>query len=250
MQVSRRINHTGRRRIGRSEVRLELRERESYLEFDASFQLDRENLPADAELRVEAYHKNTSQRFDFGTVGAPVPPASTRLTEIDLSGPVLFRVKVVDRDGKLLAAADRVRPEDESNHDSRESLMTIAQRDLQQLPWRVDFSDDANPTLCINNRFPDAIGQFFRNSTFQALILPGAFREVLIFILWNRNGEPEEGTWEEKWLRFAEHVAPTEMPDDSDPSQLIGWVDDIVREFSSKHELCEVMIRHLEGGGQ
>ena len=63
---------------------------------------------------IEAYHRNTLQRFNFGTVSQPRPPENTVLDQLDLSGPVLFRVRVVDQSnnqGQLIASTSGLRAE-------------------------------------------------------------------------------------------------------------------------------------------
>jgi hypothetical protein len=250
MQVGRRINHTGRRRIKTSEVQFELLDNgRAAPSFKAYFDLQTDELPADADLYVEAYHGPTSQRFSYGKVGSLTPPASTVLDRIDLSGPILFRVKVVDnsgRVGQLLAAANALRPTADENDEDRASLLTFRATDLGQLPWMLAFDDDCKPALCINNRIPEAKNKLVTNPVFQSLILPAAFREILVYILWNREGEEEEGSWQKLWIDFANQIAPEDIPESTDQIGLMGWVDDVVREFSTDHEFGTLLIRHME----
>ncbi len=251
MQISQRINHTGRLKIKHSEVEIRLLETDDGPpKFDVDFRLDRNRLPPEADLFVEAYHRNTAQRFGFGTVAAPLPPHDTALDQIDLSGPVLFRVKVVDnsdRAGRLLALADRLAPKDESDEEQRSSLMIIKTMSaMGNQVWKLSFDDSRKPILCINNRIPDGKNQLLHNPFFQSLILPSAFREVLMYILWNQEGEQDEGSWEEKWIAFANRMAPEECPMDRDPNFLHQWIDDVVRAFSEKHHFCEHLVRRME----
>jgi len=255
MKTSRHINHTGRHKIKRTEVQISLTEHpHSPPSFDASFNLDSGKLPGDAALYVEAYHKNTSQRFNFGTARSPIPPENRVLDQIDLSGPILFRVKVVDNSekvGRLVASAERLRPKEDEEDESRASLMTFKSTDLGNLTWKMSFIPDSKPVLCINSRIPEAKGQLTNNPVFQGLILPSALRETLMFIFLNiAEEEAEEDSWHKPWLDFASFIAPEEKPDSEDPFELSEWIDGVVTEFSRRHDLCEALVTRMEDSGQ
>lgn len=251
MQISRHINHTGRRKIKHTEVQVEMIEQEGRAPaFQVAFNLDRDRLPPDARLYVEAYHRNTSQRFDFGTVSAPFAPKDTTLTEIDLSGPTLFRVKVVDESeqiGRLIASAERLSPRDEDAEEQRASLLIFKSvPEMGNLTWKLSFNEEHKPVLCINNRIPEAKQQLMHNPLFQSLVLPAAFREVLMYILWSEGDEPVEGTWHSQWIEFANNTVQDECPINEDPDRQMGWIDDVVRAFSEAHHLCDHLIKRME----
>jgi len=255
MKTSRHINHTGRHKIRRSEVQITLNEHpQAPPSFDASFKLDSSKLPGDAALYVEAYHKNTSQRFHFGTAGSPIPPDNRSLDQLDLSGPILFRIKVVDnsdRIGRLVASAERLRPEEDEEEDSRASLMTFKSTDLGDLTWKMSFIPDSKPVLCINNRIPEAKEQLINNPVFQGLILPAALRETLMFIFLDIDeDDADEDSWHKPWLDFANFIAPEDKPDSADPFELNDWIDDVITEFSRQHDLCELLVTRMEDTGQ
>lgn len=251
MQISRHINHTGRSKIKHSEVEIQLIEQPGKAPaFQATFKLAEGHLPSNADLFVEAYHRNTSQRFDFGTVGAPISPPDTTLSEIDLSGPTLFRVKVVDNSehvGRLIASAEQLSPKDEDIDEQRASLMIFkSMPEMGNLTWKISFTEAHKPVLCINNKIPEAKHQLLNNPVFQSLILPAAFREVLLYILWNEEGEPAEGSWQQKWMNFAGKIAQEECPHDEDPDRLVAWIDDVVRAFSDTHHMCDHLVKRME----
>ena len=251
MQISGKINHTGRRKIKHSEVQINIRDGNGSLpDFTASFSITDKKISNDADLYVEAYHKNTSQRFNFGTVGSPIRPQDTTLNQIDLSGPILFRVKAVDNSshvGRLVASAEGLRSQQDLEDEQRASLMIFKSTpDLGQLPWKISFAGDDKPVLCINSNIREAKEQLLHNPLFQSLILPAAFREVLMFILWDREEEPDDGTWQQDWMNFATLVGPEEPDGEADPFQYHNWIDDVVSEFSKKHELCDLLIKRME----
>lgn len=252
MQISRHINHTGRRKIKHSEVEIELIDQgDRPPAFQATFNLDLEHLPPDADLFVEAYHRNTSQRFDFGTAAAPLAPKSTTLSDIDLSGPTLFRVKVVDNSekiGRLIASAERLSPKDEDAEEQRASLLIFkSMPEMGNLTWKLSFNEEHKPVLCINNRIPEAKHQLMHNPLFQSLVLPAAFREVLLYILWSEGDEPAEGTWQNHWIEFASRLSDEDCPiAEEDPDLLMTWINDVVRSFSETHHLCDHLIKRME----
>ncbi|MCG8068121.1 MAG: hypothetical protein JAY84_09660, partial [Candidatus Thiodiazotropha taylori] len=107
--MKRRINHTGRQKIDKSNITIRLIDQAPKpLKFTAKLVLEKQELPNNAKVFVEAYHKNTTQRFDFGTVENITPPTDTTLNEVDPQGTTKFRIMVVDnkqQPGKLLAGA-------------------------------------------------------------------------------------------------------------------------------------------------
>lgn len=255
MQISRHINHTGRLKIKHSEVEIRIIEQPGKApSFTAAFMLNKEQFPADADLLIEAYHRNTSQRFNFGTVSAAIPPTDTTLHQIDLTGPTLFRVKVVDnseRIGQLIASAERLAPTDDDTEEQKSSLMIFkSMPDMGNLTWRLSFNEARKPVLCINNRIPEAKQQLLHNPYFKSLVLTSAFREVLMYILWDQGTEQDDdGSWQQQWLDFAVSIGQEDCPTEADADILHGWIDDVIRAFSEQHDFCEHLIHHMEDHG-
>lgn len=245
--MQRTINHTGRRKIEVKELQINIQEQENGVPvFDVDFSLDRKKLPDDASIYIEAYQRNTLQRFNFGTVGDIQKPENRELDLLDLTSPALFRIRIVDETehlGRLIASAESLRPEGDNDEDQHSSLFTLRSTPLGQQTWRIEFNTGGKPQLCINSRIPDAIGQLKNNPQFQSLIFPAALRQVLMFLLWNE--DEEEGGVAEQWMTFAEHIA-YERPEGNDPLQLTGWVDDVVERFSEAFDLCDILLHRLE----
>lgn len=245
--MQRTINHTGRRKIEVKELQINLKDTsDGTPEFDVDFSLNKEKLPDNASIYIEAYQRNTLQRFNFGTVGEIRKPENRKLDQLDLSSPSLFRIRIVDETehlGRLIASAERLKPEGDNDEDQRASLLVIRSRQLDQQTWKVEFDTGGKPELVINSRIPNAIGQLKENPHFQSLILPAAFRQILMFFLWNE--DEDEGTIAEQWMTFAEHMAG-EKPQSNDPQQQINWVDDVVNQFSEAFELCDMLLHKLE----
>ena len=241
------INHTGRRKILRSELQIRMIEHTaSAPEFDVDFSLNREKLPDEATVYIEAYKGNTNQRFHFGTVGHTIKPDTRKLDQIDLTAPTLFRIRIVDetgQHGKLIASADQIRPESDDEA-QKNSLLPVKSTPLEQLTWKLEIEPENKPVLCINSRIPDAGGQLSSNPRFQSLILPAAFRQILMFYLWNEDTD-EDDPIAGQWLRFAEHVH-AEKPHDNDPLMLMQWIDSVVFEFSTAFKLTDILVLKME----
>jgi len=245
--MQRTINHTGRRKIDAKELQINIQEQENGVPvFDVDFSLNREKLSDNASIYIEAYQRNTLQRFEFGTVGEILKPENRELDQLDLTSLALFRIRIVDETehlGRLIASAERLKPEGDNDEDQRSSLLVVRSRPLGQQTWKIEFDTGGKPELCINSRIPNAIGQLKNNPQFQSLILPAAFRQVLMFFLWN--DDEEEGGVAEQWIVFAEHLAG-EKPPENDPLQLVNWIDDVVDRFSEAFELCDILLHKLE----
>jgi hypothetical protein len=245
--VQRTINQTGRRKLERSEVSVRLVDgggQADKFEVDFSFKAGSE-LPPDATVYVEAYSGNTLQRFTCGRVDAARTPDESVLDKLDPTNSPLFRVRVVDESsyiGRLLASADKLRAGGDDDQD-RASLMTLASRPLGQQTWRVNVRDTDKPELVINSAIPNAMELLKSDPIFQALILPAAFKQVLLFYIWDN--QFEEGSQPGKWLELAQQFAG-DKPHSDDPSELLEWIDTVVERFAEKYELKEMINRKRE----
>lgn len=248
--MQRTINHTGRRKIEAQEVQIHLHEKQGgRLTFDVDFSLDARSLPSTAAIYIEAYRNNTLQRFFFGSVGHIEKPEDLSLDQLDLSGPVLFRVRIVDeseRVGRLIASADRLKASGDIDEDSRTSLFTVRKRPLGEVTWKIEFETGGKPELCINDKIPAAIEQLRNNVIFQSLIFPAALREVLLYIC---QTNLEEDEIYQEWIRFAEYLAPGRPVDDtSDLIDKLSWIDEVVEGFCKQFELCSTLSHRMEEG--
>ncbi len=245
--MQRTFNYTGRRKIEQSEALFSFFGPEDSPSFNVEFRFDAKEYPDDASLYVEAYYKETRQRFYFGTISKIVPPSDRGLTQLDLSGSTLFRIMIVDESGLhglLLASGEAFRGDKDNNDDQdKTSILTVVKKPLGQLTWKVEFETGGVPELCINNSIPNAIEKMKSDPHFQALVMPAALRQVLIYFLWNDTDEDDEIA--SKWMGFAKYFGE-EKPDDNDPVRLINWVDDVVSSFSQRFEMCDRLLNAIK----
>lgn len=205
------------------------------------------DLPADAQVFVEAHRQSIIERFDFGTVAATAARGPTELRELTHEN-LQFRIKVVERgSGKLLALGDRFTPDD-AEHGGRQPLLKVREADIGPEPWRTAIEEDA-AVLILNEKIPDAIGKLTRDPAFQALILPAAFRQILLRMWVARQDEeedPEDDDWQARWLRFARSLAPAEELDWDDEEAVPDWIDACCEGFARRHDFLSVLAGEAE----
>lgn len=238
--AKRRINSTGRKRIGRECVEIHMLETapDEPLKAKLSLKLGDQGFPGDATVAVEAYHRSSGMRFDCGTVGVPKIPDVLVLSEVDRSGSVLFRLKVVDNDaepGKLLGSAERLKPKSEDESEGRRSIFPILHRDLRHEIWKVEIEQGDRPKLILNTRIPGFKHKLLENPMMQGLLLPAALRFVLReLVKATETGEgDDEPDWKEEWLEYCENELgaaddPRQLPDESAKE---NWIDDVAMRF-------------------
>lgn len=258
--MQRRFNYTGRKKIKRSAIQLSLLPRnEGPQAFDAKIKLDGLELPEHARVYVEAYHKASYMRFDFGQVGKLRAPADRQLRDIDSGASALFRVKVVDESGehgRILAEADHLSPlgGDQANA-NRISLLPVETADLRDAVWQLEFSD--RPVLVLNRAIENISAIAHGDEHFFTLVYPVVVQRVLFQILCiegdaDVDGDPDD--WRTQWLKFVCQLpGVTEPPQpsaDEEPEQLLGrrleWIDLAVAGFC---ERCQIRDRFVRAQG-
>lgn len=238
--AKRRINSTGRKRIGRECVEISLLETapDEPLKAKVALNLANQGFPGHAAVAVEAYHRSSGMRFGCGTVDALDIPDVLVLSEVDRSGSVLFRLKVVDTDsepGKLLGSAERLKPKSEDESEGRRSIFPILYRDLRHDVWKVEIEQGDRPVLIVNKRIPGFAHRLLESPMMQGLMLPAALRFVLrelVRVAETGEGDEEPG-WKEEWLEYCRN----ELGAEDDPRELSDenakedWIDDAVMRF-------------------
>jgi len=251
----RRFNYTGRRKIPRSRVRIRVRdERDGRRTFDAELNLGDMELPEEAAVYVEAYHRSAYRRFDHGTVGHLVPTVDRELAGIPVRSP-LFRVKVVQRNedvARILAAADKVVPEDvDQEQQGRLSLLPVEYLDLRHRVWTLDLESDW-PRLHLNRRI-EGIREAARSGPeFVTLVYPEIFRAILARILQEGHTDPDldDEDWPTLWLRFACRELGRPGPPADDATAAEDWIEEAVDAFSARARAAEQFGRRIAGRGE
>lgn len=233
----RKLNFTERAKVPRTNVRVTLRrDDDGVLVFDPQLSFDGVAVPPAARVFIEAYYRTSFMRFDCGEVAAFAPPEDRRLTEIDGTSVVRFRVKLVDNsrnDHRIVAVADDiVASEERQDAGGRMPLLPVNFSDaLGQQAWRVAFESNG-PVLELNSRIAHVKDVARNDAAFFALVYPAAVRQILTQILLvDLHDAHEEGDdWWNHWLRWAARFS-SPLPAEAEDAPF--WIEDVVGAFCS-----------------
>lgn len=241
----RKFNYTGRKKIRRSGVRVDiLRDPEDRRFFNASLTLDDLRMPAAACIYVEAYHRTAYQRFDFGTIGRKAIPEDRYLSNFPTTVTPLFRVKVVDRTqahGRILAAIDQVRPESVDDLPSgSQSLLHVEYGDLGHRIWELDLDGDW-PVLRLNQSAGEIGLIAGGDDRFLALVYPEILRQLLSrIILVEEHTDPDcDDDWPSLWLKLGVSLTGRPVPSIGEKNDQQGWIESAVEVFCMTHRVLE-----------
>jgi len=252
-----RFNYTGRKKISRSRMIVSLSQtEEGRLSFDASLHLNGLEFPATAKIFVEAYRRDYFRRFPSGTIANPRFPKNCILEGLDPDTLVMFRIKIVDRKGRILAAADRIKSmQTEGEPAGRVPLLPIDFVDLGQSVWRLDLTGDW-PSLLLNKRIEN-IREIARSDvSFLTLVYPEILRQILCKIVVEEDiTDPESDVddWMGQWLTLAVGLfEKVQLPPsgESEPvvQEKLRWIDDAVEGFCSKNQVMEKFLQVRKSG--
>jgi len=244
----RRVNSTGRRRVDRKcvDIRILQSEPGTALRASITLNLDGQGFPHDALVAVEAYHRSSGMRFEFGTIGNLQSQKDIELSDIDKGGAVLFRLKIVDNNvdsGKLLGSAERITPRSEAEGSNRRFLFPTQYQDLGSDVWKVVIEDEDRPRLLINSKLQDFRHSLQKNPIVYGIILPAAFRFVLQELA-SDSGDGEEDIgrgWKDEWLEYcreALHIqdSPRDTMSENDKKD---WIDKAATRFCEKFDIVK-----------
>jgi hypothetical protein len=207
----------------------------------ATLRLDGLEMPDDSKVVIEAYYRTSSMRFPCGTVKDLNVPERMALSDIDKGGAVRFRVLVIaaEGSGRILAAADGLRPAVSGDGVDRQALLPLRERDLGNELWRIDVEYRTGPFLLVNNRVSGLAAQVRTTPLLQGLILPHAFRAILQIL--NPAGESDEDDlWGDNWRHFlGELGVATEAEDPDDPDTVEEWIETAVSAFCDQKHFAE-----------
>jgi hypothetical protein len=251
----RKFNYTGRKKIRRSDVSIDLlRDDDGRRSFNIRLHLADMALPINARLYVEAYHRAGCQRFDFGTVGSMKIPRDRRLAAISESATPLFRVKVVDKTtahGRILAAVDKIRPAsvDHQPADSR-SLLFVEYDDLGHRIWQLDLDGDW-PVLKLNRSVDEISLIASSDNRFSALVYPEVFRQILTRILIeDEHTDPDcDDDWPSLWLKLACTLPGMSVQLPVSKAGRLAWIENAVEAFCTNFDALDKFHQAIQNAG-
>ena len=251
-----RVNFTGRRRIARDRVDIEVYDGQPRT-FDVRINL--EGLPflpgAAVYLEATCAGSNVIERYQFGEVGSVQPPASQTLAKLEGEN-VFFTLKVVDRTerfGRILGIAEHIRPQRAGKQTvaGRQGILPIEPYELGQQLWRLDFRDH-HVFLFVNKSVPGLIDRVRSDPFFHAVIYPEVVRGILDkAIAMGVEPEEEDDRWPSLWLRFGKqlHPAQQEPPGEEDSDGRERWIEDVVESFCERHAFKNKFLASTVGNG-
>ena len=247
----RKINFTGRRKIRRTSVRVDiLRDAAGRRYFELRLDLSDLRLPPNARVYAEAYHRTGYQRFDFGNCANVQSPPERCLERFSDAIIPLFRVKVVDRTsahGRILAALDKIRPETVDKEPAgSHALLFVEYDDLGNTIWRLDLDGDW-PVLKLNHRVEEVGLLAAADQGFFALVYPEVFRQVLTRVLvGDEHTDPNcDDDWPSLWLRLARHLPGMDAPPDA-AAEREAWIDRATEAFAAKYDVLAKLNREIQ----
>ncbi len=255
--MKRRFNFTGRRRIPRERISINLNKSgESVESFSATIDLNGIDLLSNAKVYLDAYHRTERRRYNFGTVENIVPPQNTGLATLAYGENLKFQLLVVDESehyGLILAHADKLKPESGAD---KKPILPVDFRDLGQQIWKVEYSEDENaPLLLLNTKIQNIQNIAKSDPQFIMFTYPAVFREVLIhmvFVEGVASSTDPPIDWHRDWLQFAQRILPGEsLPESLNPEdgnfekeRVKLWIDRVIEEFcASRNEWGEYINR-------
>lgn len=251
-----RVNSTGRRRIPRDHVTIEVYDGNPRT-FDAAVDLKDFDAPPDAAVVLEATcaGSNTISRFEWGTIKQLLPPQDRQLTELHGTN-VFFSLKVIDRSelvGRLLGVADRIRPlkGGVKTATGRRGILPVEKKDLGDELWQLEFRTE-DVYLMVNERIPELVDRIRFDPSLYTLIYPSIIRQVLSRAFDEEVEDEEEGDrWPSHWLLFGRRLHPEQLkhPGPDEDEEREEWVEEVVAAFCREHSLREKFLQAV-GSGQ
>ena len=250
----RKFNYTGRQKIKRSNVKVDLCSNgEGARFFNISLHLDDLDLPDNAHIYIEAYHRSGYQRFDFGSVGARRIPPDRRLKNLSSSAITLFRVKVVDRTfshGRILASVDKIRPQSVDNEPTdSQSLLFVEFDDLGNVIWELDMDGDW-PTLRLNTKAEEISLVASSDNRFLPLVYPEIVKQILMRVLvQDDHTDPDcDDDWPSLWLKLASTLPGMDYPPKAGKAEQERWIDEAVEAFGASYNMLERFNKSFQEG--
>lgn len=251
----RRFNYTKRKPIRKSDVVVTIRTGRNGQEpyFDIELRLGSYGFAEadpEAQVRLEAWRGNISERWDFGTVSQLAVPSEQgrRLKEAPLSSQFRLTVVVGDGSGRLLGASPPIRPVL-----PRGSLLHVAFEDIGDEVWKVDFGDGDQPQLVVNNRIELVYDIVQSDERFRSLVMPQVLRSVLTQIVLFEQVEPDDDESPlSGWFDLALSLVPGKAPKVTDPTDDVereraqSWIDSVVSAFSTQKVHAAELYRSVQ----
>ncbi|MCR4307997.1 MAG: hypothetical protein NUV80_05535 [Candidatus Berkelbacteria bacterium] len=260
--MRRRFNYTGRKKILQRDISITLMQDESgSIGFCMDLTFQNYDFPPDSHIWIEAYDKNSVERFDFGKVeDAAQSKREQKVSLFSGTDNFLFRVKIVDGEdrSKLLGLAKHVSPIGiREDNEPGQSLLKVGIKSLDGRPWKLEYDAADYPTIYVDSDIEAGVSLARTNTFFQSVVFPSVMEDILRKILveeeYTPSGDPEpEDIWKEGWLDFAASMpGNTKYPTDEDWSldEKQNWIESSIVGFcrnSNSLRKLRVALKEIE----
>lgn len=216
------------------------------------------NLPpnefaSSAFVALEAYRNPLSKRFECGTVGNLKIP---EFLDFDIFGTGVIpslRLLIVDNDkhpGRLLGTIEKiVIPGSGNKKTKKSSLMVVDELALGSEIWNVSFPG-TGPRMAVNTKVPNILHELEHNPQYYGLIIPSAFRQVLVEIAYFHQVHEcadTEHDWVKDWIEFCKKLGIDEDPREKEIEDKPDWIDRCVKKFCSQHNFVDSFTSGAKG---
>ena len=264
MSLIRRFNYTGRHKIPRNWINLELRRlKGSNIEVNFSIEMEAikekfPDLPGNSLILLEPYYKSESwTRIPCGTVDEPQFLSWHQLENHLWEDSLNFNVKIVSADegpAKILAWNQGMRAEeaDENGQKHRSLIDVVPRTDLGKRFWKLEWNGDY-PELHVNAEFDldgTHVKEIIRTDRgCHTVVYPLIVEQVLYGLLVERADTYDLGDDSTGWIEFAsERLNAGPPPDvtieDVVPDELKSWIADAVERFCQFQDLKSTFENH------
>lgn len=244
----RRFNYTKRELIKKDDAKITLKDdHEGQTFFEINLKLESYLFPTEAQIRLEAWRSNAVQRWDFGEIGNPKELSQQERTLDGIPPTSQFKLIVVspDRAGLLLGKTKAIKPL-QTGRWAKSLLPVDTSNDLGQEVWKLDFSDQDQVVLLINDSIPNVEDVISKDTSFRSLVMPEVFRSILqhaVLVDGVSIDDLEDDKWGE-WLALAHKYVDSGNLQESSISQTesqeteaLDWIESVVKAFASDSKL-------------
>jgi hypothetical protein len=153
-------------------------------------------------------------------------------------------VKVVTSDGKLVAAANRIRLIGIDEETGRRALLPVETTpELGEEIWRLEVDESTEPKLLLNSRIPSIERRLVDDPVLAGSILLPAVRAIVQVLAESLDGD----VWQPDWLTFAQRwdadLHPEKNLDEEDRDRLARTV---VEGFAREQGFVRLVLKSQE----
>lgn len=244
-----RVNSTGRQRILREAVSAKLSQDGNVARLSLALDLNGLSaMPTDAQVSVDLYRRTEVESFILGTVGDLGHLDKVPLERFTDPTGAFIRVRIVSTaagdEGRLLAFADKLRPEPPSTGpaDTKPLLPFRGSDALEDEVWSLEIGPEG-PIVLMNSRLA-SWNAAARSPHFVSLVYPEIMRRIGLWLGTGlRDGETAESGNDSlgDWLRFARELGVdlNSIGAASDEEDIEKFAASCARRFSSKTRMLD-----------